>query len=509
VTTYYEGYFSSSDGSFDIDSCTFEVTPHTSDDYSEILDIADTQFNILDVPAMGTINAVWGTIDEDYTRTRWLAKIGSNNVLEYLAQEIAGGGVTVESDFFTDATNPVTLDDNLLLHLTIAQKSDIIRNISTDPATSALMSWNELMAILWGMFQVKWTYDLVTNTIRVEHVSWFTSGAGVDLRTQQSCTATNKFTYLKEKMPKYEKYSFMEADGINFINNVIWYDSAAVNQDPETNSVETYVNVTTDLEYIISNPEAISDEGFVILCNYLDGADYYVRVGLSPYGGPSKLNIDMSWANLQNSYFRHERVLIEGYLLGYLATFWTARKTRVQECTAILCEELDPTDEITTELGETYLGGAKATVKTAALSPTGETKFSLIYGPAENTNTGVPNLLSLVGFFEMQQDVVPVDKIHIDFTFNDLVPAGGIDIKIRENVFNAAGLLNYTGAWNDVNFAAGVRTQAFNHTLENPPQFLDTDWTINIEIDYDPADIDRIYINPDDTWSYDPPFNYY
>ena len=30
------------------------------------------------------------------------------------------------------------------------------------------------------------------------------SGAGVDLRTQQSCTATNKFTYLKEKMPKYE-----------------------------------------------------------------------------------------------------------------------------------------------------------------------------------------------------------------------------------------------------------------------------------------------------------------
>ena len=49
TTTYYEGYFSTTDGNFDIDKCTFEVTPQIDDEYTDILDKADTQYNILNV----------------------------------------------------------------------------------------------------------------------------------------------------------------------------------------------------------------------------------------------------------------------------------------------------------------------------------------------------------------------------------------------------------------------------------------------------------------------------
>jgi hypothetical protein len=213
----------------------------------------------------------------------------------------------------------------------------------------------------------------------------------------------------------------------------------------------------------------------------------------------------MSWTNLQNSYFRHERVLIEGYLLGILTTFWTAQKTKTQDCSAILCSTFDPASEIITELGETYFAGARGMVQKAERRPSGEVKLSLLYGPAGNLNTGVENLFSLFGYLEMQDGAFPKDTIHIDFTFSDLVPAGGIDIRVCEVVFDDLGALNYTGAWNNINFAVGVRTQVFNHVLETP---LLAGWTISIEIEYTLTDINRVYLNPDETWSYDPPFIY-
>lgn len=395
TTTYWEGYFSTTDGDFDIDKCTFEVTPILVDDYADLLNEAKTQYDILTIsPTVTTTKVIYGTPDIIYDRNRWLL-----DVIEFSADKIVTG-VSVSSDFFTDATNPITLNPNKLLYLTIAQKSDIIRPTSTNPATTAMLSWNELTDILWGMFHVKWDYDMVSNTINVEHISWWTKAAGIDLRTQLSCKATNKYSYLKEKMPKYEKFSFMEADDYNFVGTPIWYDSACVNPDPESNVKELNISVTTDLQHIIDNPTAISDEGFVILCNYESGGLYFVAIEggmLVPHVLP---NMHLSWANLQNSYFRHNRILIEGYMNAVLTTFWSAQKNIIQPCVAIVCDEFDPTEEMTTELGETYLSGVKGTVDKAELSPEGKLKLSLLYGPADNENTGVSGPVKYVVIYQ-------------------------------------------------------------------------------------------------------------
>jgi len=376
---YFTGFFSTSDGDFDLDRCTFEVTPQTDDKYTDILEDQETEYNLLNNIALPsiTVNVPYSTVV--YTRNRLLY-----TVIGYLASQLVPG-CTISSTFFTAANNPATLISNHLLHLTIAQKSDIIRPTSTDPATVMNISWKSLMDILWAMFQVRWDYDLTTNVFNIEHISFWTRANGLDLRTQEIAKAGNKYSYLKSEMPQMEKFYFAEAYNTDFVGSPISYFSKCVNQDPVTNKKETTINVTTDIEYIISDPSEIKDDGFVILCNYLSGSDYYIELGVGKLSGNLVLNANLSWANLHNSYYRHNRVLIEGHMNGVNTTFWTAQKNILQPCNAIICpsDNFDPDDLITTELGETYLS-AKASVRKAVLKPTGEAALELIYGPDDN-----------------------------------------------------------------------------------------------------------------------------
>ena len=459
VEIYWDGVFSTTNGLFDIDRCTFEVTPLANDDYTALFVNADIQYNILSTGyTFITTRAIQGTMDNTYTRNLWLARLSENNILEYLADKILTG-VTVSSDFFTDATNPVTLHANHLLYLTIAQKSDIIRPADSNPASTAMLSWNELMDILWAMFQVQWDYDPDTDTINVEHISWWSAAAGMDLRTQLSTVATNKYSYLKEKMPKYEKFTFMEADNDNFQGWPIYYDSACVDPNPDTNVRELAIPVTTDIEYIDLNPAAISDDGFVILCNYFDTPDYFVDLDLGEFHADVRANMHLSWANLQNCYFRHNRVLITGYLNGSLVTFWTAQKTKHQECSAITCDEFDPSEEVTTELGETYFDGAKAQVQRSELSPSGLIKFNLLYGPADNEPTEIADAKWIL--------VYEGDCGEFTATLSEAA-GGNIDLLIKFVVFDSDGLEVCDDSTGETfTIETGKTTDTYNITFAN------------------------------------------
>ncbi len=492
---YWEGYFATSDGKFDIDNCTFEVEPLTNDKYVTILELADLQHNILDITTIITAQTEYPYYN--YTKNRWLSRLISDNVLEYLAGFVSPL-TTVSSDFFTAAVNPVTLDDNLLLYLIIAQKSDIVYPGAAVPATTAMMSWNQLMDILWGMFQVTWNYDDVADNINVEHISWWTPGAGIDLRTQLATQATNKYSYTKEVMPKYERFIMAEADDPNFIGADIWYDSSCVDSNSKTNIRETAVNVTTDIDYIENNPENIASEGFVIMSCLQTGGVYYIISDFGKYITTSyKNNMPMSWANLQNSYFRHDRVLISGYMNNNLETFVSSQKVKQQECSAILCTDYDPRDVITTELGETYFAGEKAQVANAEISPSGEVKFKLLYGPVDNVNTGVANEFNVYAILTMTDP----DNYFIQFYFN--VISAGINIRVREFVYDNLNVLQSTGGWNVVTLA--VNTLSVNMTDSN--MTLAAGWTIQIEIEYTTGEIDILYGEPCSD-SYSVPFIY-
>lgn len=391
---WWTGIFSTTDGDWDHDECTFQVTPYVYDKYSNIYKFADVQYNVI-AAAVGTTittEAIRGVIDVVYDRNKWLT-----DVIDYLANEISPGSAT-QYTFFTAANNPATQHANHLLYLTIAQKSDIIRPTSSDAAVTALMSWNELMDILWTMFQVKWDYvSAGAGTIRVEHVDYWPVVAGLDLRGQRLAVGANKYSYLKTEMPRFEEFAFMESANPDFYGVPISYYTAGyipskcVDPNPETYTKKLAINVTTDLEHIIDHPEAISDDGFVILCNYKVGALYFVRTELGMYEGEIRLNMDLAWANLHYRYFMHNRVLLNGWMNGIYTTFFTAQKTKLQEINAFICDidTYDPANTITTELGEVYLASAKATVMRSEYKSNGEMKFNLLYGPADNAKTEI------------------------------------------------------------------------------------------------------------------------
>lgn len=442
---YWDGCFSTTDGTFDLDKCTFEISPLQNDYYVDILDRAGNQYNILGMGSPVTVKAMINGSPLNYTRNRWLS-----DIIEYLGTNATDGikpGATISSQFFTDATNYVTQETNHLTLLTIAQKSDILRPTSSNPATNAMLSWNQLMEILWGMFQVTWNYDSATDTINVEHISWFAVAAGLDLRTQLISHASNKYNYTKEKMLKYEIFTFAEADQEDFVGTNIMYINNCVDNDPDTNKRETHVNVTTDLDYILTNPEAIADEGFVIFCNYLDSGSYYVAIEGGAISSTVRLNMHLSWANLHNRYFRHNRILIEGYLNDVLTTFWTAQKTKLQEIYAQVCpsDNYDPADYITTKLGETWFGGIKGFVRRSELKPSGEMKFELIYGPANNTPTPIEDSKWIL--------ITETDCGVFSVLLSE-APAGNIDIIIDHKIYLGEALV-CTGAPATWTIAAG------------------------------------------------------
>ena len=109
--------------------------------------------------------------------------------------------------------------------ITVAQKSDIKRPTSSNPATAANTTWNDFMNILKTMFNVYWIYDGVN--VIVEHYSYFSKTAGLDLRTQAIAVKSNKYSYDKPEMPKYEN-SYGQRLHIAFVGVPIWYDSPCV-----------------------------------------------------------------------------------------------------------------------------------------------------------------------------------------------------------------------------------------------------------------------------------------
>lgn len=383
--TYWEGYFATNDGKFDIDNCTFEVTPLLDDDYNELIEKGDVEYNILATSA--ELPEVTTRIDNGVNITYYLRNRYIKDVILYIVNQIlhptTAHTTTLISTFFDDSpNNPITQAINRYNYLTIAQKSDIKRPTSLNPANTGMMSFNQLMKIL-GCMNLKWDYDGSTDVITVEHISTWPSLPGLDLRSDVSTIATNKYFYLKDRMPKYESFKWMEADYLDFVGQPIWYDSPCVNQDANSNTSEYIVNVTTDIDYIriYGDTAEIADDGWVLLANEMIAAELWVRknVGLLDVG-IVRNNMDLSWSHLHRAFFKHDRVLMSGYMNDTPTDFYSARKTKQQECSIIYCDAFNPSQYITTELGETYFDSEDAIVSKANIRPTGEINLTLLYG---------------------------------------------------------------------------------------------------------------------------------
>lgn len=260
-----------------------------------------------------------GTLRINY-RTRRLI-----NILQHFASKL---NCTLQSDFFTNPVN--TISGANLKYLLIGQKSDAIfegESQPSDPATQGVITMNTLMKQLYSMFQVKWLVD--DGILYVEHVKFFKSNfqyvelpaVDLDLTITYPLALDGSYSYSYDKdLPIREKFSFQEAWNIDFIGTDIEYTNCLTEGSTITNAADV---MTTDIDPIYLDTEA-SKDGFIMFhCDKMfEGAvEHRVVVEVGALSGLEFPNAHLSWANLHNNYWKHNRPLRTGIMNGNLTTF--------------------------------------------------------------------------------------------------------------------------------------------------------------------------------------------
>lgn len=255
---------------------------------------------------------------------------------------------TPEYSKFLYDTNPITEIDQTLL---IAPKSNIANLGYDTPAQNAKITLRNVLDMLKNCFRCFWFIDS-NGRFRIEHISYFMNGGsytgtpvvGIDLTTERVrrtnkpwATGQNKFKFEKPEMASRYQFGWMDQVTELFDGYPINILSKYVN--PELIENITVDRFTSDLDYIMLNPNAISKDGFVLI-----SAEY---VGDSP-----SHTTEISWetAQLYNN-TRWYRLLSERVETGDIIDFKISDYTNYDISLVILETKSYATGEIIYDTG--------------------------------------------------------------------------------------------------------------------------------------------------------------
>lgn len=316
------------------------------------------------------------------------------DAMQYLLnQSCPDANYTIVSDFFQwnpespSSINYVTGESNLYTKLKLFQKSDAKRMASSSFATKAETNFIELLEDVCKIFNLG--YKIESETFRLEHISYFQTDLGINLLATDNANThlkgTKKYSYDANKLPKFEKFSFMEAGAPDFVGTDIYYDSNCVNNQQENKKEISVSKITTDIMHLVRNPssqsDVASDDGFVLVAVNNDNRLIYLPGIL---GDDTSLNNVLSWAYLQEKFYKHGRILPEGYLNNEFTNFESTIPTIKQDkfnalLSCDLIKVFDPLDKVRGTLGYGYVQTAELTLSKCLMS------FELLLEDIDNT----------------------------------------------------------------------------------------------------------------------------
>lgn len=325
----------------------------------------------------------------DINRSRLL-----EDAVDYLVEQTGCGLEGVRSDFFEwlppgDAPgyvageNYVTGTPNQHAAILIAQKSDVITPAASNPATIGELSLSEMLEMLSVTHQLFWDID-DAGFLRIEHWSYWTAQAGMDLTAEEDVVERLRYEHLSEAIPRIERAQWMEAQGRDFVGRDIVYSGPCVRVLNEE-GVEEYSpgRVTTDVSFVLNDPTAIAKDGFVLMASVYDGAVYNVIIDTGAITGNLITNAPLSWANLQRDFWTYNRFLPSGEMNGQFTVFeGYLPNIEQKDVSAPVCCTLynfNARDYLTTNLG-TRIGVAQAMVESVEHDlTTGRATFVIRY----------------------------------------------------------------------------------------------------------------------------------
>ena len=291
-----------------------------------------------------------------------------NDILDYFKTEF--GCTTLVSKFFLDASNPMSGED--LRNIMIMQKSDAIYvggSETSDPATLGIITFRELMAQLWAMFQVTWV--IKDDILYIEHIRYFRYNfsyiplgiIGIDLTTEYptALVGTQAYEY-EQNIPLREKFTFMEAWNVDFVGTDIHYTDCLEEGDTINYSAEM---VTTDIDPSYLDALA-SKDGFVFFhCDQ----NYKVISSVGELSNASSPNAHLSWANLHDAYWNCNRPISVGNLNNDYHAFEAPQRNNKKQVPiefpyCVTDFELVINDLVRTTLGDGEIIAAEYNIKT-------------------------------------------------------------------------------------------------------------------------------------------------
>ena len=199
-----------------------------------------------------------------------------SSVISVLLGKIAPGVQhedTIEYSQFLYGTNLIGISQTLL----ITPKSNIINAGYDQPAQTAPITLRAVLDMLRDCFRCYWFIDAM-GKFHVEHIQYFRNGGtyystpvvGIDLTTQlvkrngkSWAFARNQFEYDKPQMAA--RYQFNWQDNVTQLFEGFPIDILSKYVNPDNIEQINVTQFTSDLDYILLNPSAVSKDGFVLL----------------------------------------------------------------------------------------------------------------------------------------------------------------------------------------------------------------------------------------------------
>lgn len=209
-------------------------------------------------------------------------------LLKKIAPNISHEATTEYSEFLYGSTNPIYGEK---FELFMTQKTHIKKFIYDTPATKVPITFEKVMNMLAKCFCCYWYIE--DSKFKIEHASYFENGKSYNSASQNVGIDTiavynnkngrtiaygqNNIKYDKNALPGRYEFGYMDDSSIEFEGPAVKLIAPYLQQD-KTESI-TPEDFSADLDMIISNTTAISDDGFALIAAKLvedsDGYKFY------------------------------------------------------------------------------------------------------------------------------------------------------------------------------------------------------------------------------------------
>lgn len=249
---------------------------------------------------------------------------------------------------------------NLGQTLYITPKSNIVVSNYDTPAQQAPITLKNILDALRDMFRCYWFVKY--GMLRIEHIRYFMNGGsyneqpvvGRDLTIERNIRnnkpldyGQNTYTFDKSDMPERYEFGWMDEVSDDFRGQSLIILSPFVNQSLIEQVIVS--KFTSDIDYMLINPDAISKDGFAIL-----GCDNQYKVLMINRGNGYYLqNGNLSFDYLQQYYLFD--LPCEDYKIGENGTpkhDGGTRRIKTQEVSFPALEDVDLQKLIKTSIGE-------------------------------------------------------------------------------------------------------------------------------------------------------------